>query len=162
MKRIFEERDRAEVLATLAGASLSEPVAIAVIRLSRGRAARIPGLLQHARRDYRDVLAWVQQPSRTYIAGVLRKGPNWTGRVTHLQLRSLQSWKSAGRIIIGGLFRDDTVERGLYIFACDSVDEAQALAAEDPGIESGELAFDFHRWISADGLQVGPPFGHDL
>jgi hypothetical protein len=47
--------------------------------------------------------------------------------------------------------------KGLYIFTVDSVQAAQELAATDSGVASGILMFEFHEWITADGLQVGVP-----
>lgn len=115
-------------------------------------------LVEAAKRDYRDVIAWASHPQRTYIVGLLRPGPNApAGRKTSLRLASIQSWKKAGAIVIGGQCLDGSAFRGLYIFTVDSVEAARELTGMDPGIQSGELMFEFHPWITADGLQVEVP-----
>jgi hypothetical protein len=118
----------------------------------------VRGLVEAAKRDYRDVILWASQPSRTYIVGFLRNGPNaLPGRRDTLKLSSLEKWKRAGSIVIGGLSPENGDFRGLYIFTVKSIAEAQALVSDDPAIQSGCLRFEFHAWLTADGLQVGVP-----
>src|SRR5262249_11517726 len=85
--RRFPEADRDGARSLLTSCE-SEQVCISILRLSRGKVKRVEELVEAARRDYRDVIAWASQPTRTYIAGLLRKGPNWTdadeGGRTHL------------------------------------------------------------------------------
>ena len=156
IEKYFSVEDRADVAALLEGQN--ERIQLAILRLSRREAARVRSLVEAARRDYRDVLMWESEPTRVYIVGLLRSGPNAgpEGRIT-LQFASLRKWKDAGAIAVGGLFLDETGARGLYIFTVDSVEAAQALVSQDPGVQSGKLVFEFHRWMSADGLQVGVP-----
>jgi len=89
---------------------------------------------------------------------LLRNGPNAApGNRETLKLSSLQKWKRAGSIVIGGLSLEGGDFRGLYIFTVDSIEEAEELVNGDPAIQSGSLRFEFHSWITADGLQVGIP-----
>lgn len=85
-----------------------------------------------ARRDYRDVIAWASQPTRTYIVGLLRKGPNWPPeddkRATSLNLHAMRRWKNAGAIVVGGWF-----------------------------IQNGKLTFEFHPWLAPDGIRIASP-----
>src|SRR3954454_3447756 len=97
--RRFAEPDRDSVR-TLLSSCRSEQICVAILRLSRGQVKRVEDLVEAARRDYRDVLAWAAQPTRTYIVGLLRKGPEWSavdenGR-THLDRMVLRSWKDQG------------------------------------------------------------------
>ena len=136
-------------------------VCLGILRLSRGQVARVENLVQAAKRDYRDVLAWASQPTRTYIVGLLRKGPHWSpddenGR-THLSLEALRGWKKAGAVVVGGWFMDLGDPRGLYIFTVDSIEEAQALVQSDDSIRSGKLMFEFHPWLAPDGLKIASP-----
>jgi hypothetical protein len=39
----------------------------------------------------------------------------------------------------------------------DSAQKAKELTDTDPGVASGMLAFEFHEWLTVDGLQVGVP-----
>jgi hypothetical protein len=161
--KYFPESDRAavaELLSRCAGASEqgAERIHLLILRMSRREVARVRSLVKAAQRDYRDVIMWESNPTRTYIVGLLRRGPNAApGDKTTLKLASLKRWKDAGAITIGGLFIDDSDARGIYIFTVDSVEAALALAGTDPAIQSGALMFEFHPWLTVDGLQVGVP-----
>jgi uncharacterized protein YciI len=160
--KLFREEDRhavAELLSTYGERPHereAERVCLAILQLSKGDAARVRELVAAAKRDYRDVIAWAQQPLSTYVVGLLRKGPNWVP-TARLDLALLRKWKEAGAVVIGGGFRDDGDMRGLYIFTVDSAEAAQALVDSDPAIQSGALVFEFHPWLAADNLQVGAP-----
>jgi hypothetical protein len=160
IERRFAERDR-EAARTLLSGCQSEVVCMAILRLSRGRLDRVESLLEDARRDWRDVLAWAQQPVRTYVAGILREGPAWTDdddrRATGLDYNLLRQWKKDGHVVVGGWFTDRSDSRGLYLFAVDSVAEAEALVRNDPSVQSGKLVFEFHPWLAPDGLRIARP-----
>jgi hypothetical protein len=134
----------------------AERLHLLILKMSRREVGRVRSLVEAAKQDYRDVIMWASQPSRTYIVGLLRKGPNFS-RGDTLKLSSLRDWKQAGAIVIGGSCLDEEELRGLYIFTVDSVAAAEALTQEDPAIEAGRLRFEFHPWHTADGLQVGVP-----
>jgi hypothetical protein len=160
LEKRFAEPDRPMVGALLETCR-NEAVIIAVLRLSRGKVARVQALVESAARDYRDVLAAASQPTRTYVVGLLRKGPAWSekdeGGRTHLDPRQLQAWKHQGAVLVGGWFMDLTDPRGLYIFTVDSVAEAEALVQSDPAVQSGKLVFEFHPWLAPDGLRIASP-----
>lgn len=156
----FAEADR-EAVRNLLSRISGERLHLSVLRLSRGKLARVESLVKDAKHDYRDVIAAAMQPTRAYIVGLLRKGPNWTpadenGR-THLKVDLLREWKKTGAIFVGGWFVDFGDPRGLYIFTVDSIEEAQALVAADPAIENGKLAFEFHPWLAPDGMKIASP-----
>jgi hypothetical protein len=149
-----------EMLPTYSGGSPEgdERIHLLILRLSRRSVDRVRKLLEIARRDYRDLIAMESNPTRTYIVGLLRPGPNApAGDKTTLNLNSLRRWKTAGAIAIGGLCVDDGDVKGFYIFTVESVEAAQDLVRTDPGVQSGMLAFEFHEWLTADGLRVGVP-----
>jgi hypothetical protein len=160
IEKRFAEADRAAVRELLAPFE-SERVCISILRLSRGQLKRVQDLVVAAKRDYRDVIAWASQPTRKYIVGLLRRGPNWTDedqkRCTSLRHDNLRRWKKANAIFVGGMFVDFDDPRGLYIFTVDSIEEAQALAQEDPAVQAGKLVFEFHPWLAPDGLKVASP-----
>ena len=155
----FAEADR-EPVRTLLSTCRSEAVCIAILRLSRGKLAKLEDLVVAAKRDYRDVLAWASQPRWKYIVGLLRKGPNWgpeDERVsTHLSHAILQGWKKSGAILVGGWFVDFGDPRGMYIFVLDSVEEVETLVQSDPAVQSGKLAFELHPWVAPAGLRITP------
>ncbi len=164
IERYFAEAERQEVAELLAryGEKSSEKgaerIQLLILKMSRRQVSRVRSLVEAARRDFRDVILWATQPVRTYVVGLLRTGPNAApdDKAT-LQLASLETWKKAGAIVIGGLCLDGSDVRGLYVFTVDSLEAAQALVPSDPAIASGRLRFEFHPWITADGLQVGVP-----
>src|SRR5258708_31884338 len=159
-RRFTADADR-EAVRSLLGACESEEVSIAILRLCRGKLARVEKLVADARRDYRDVLAWASRPTRTYIIGLLRKGPLWdpsdeNGR-THLDHGCLRKWRDAGQCLVGGWFTDFDDPRAMYIFTVDTKEEAMALVEEDPSIQSGKLVFEFHPWLAPDGMKFLRP-----
>lgn len=160
IEKRFAEADREPVRALLSACN-SELLCRSILRLSRGKLRRVEDLVQAARRDYRDVIAWASKPTRTYIVGLLRKGPKWSpedenGR-TALNLELLRRWKESGAIFVGGWFTDFGDPRGLYIFTVDSMAEAQTLVSSDEAIQAGKLIFEFHPWLAPDGLRIASP-----
>jgi uncharacterized protein YciI len=160
IEKRFAESDRAAVRTLLAPLD-SERVHLSILRLSRGQVKRVADLAEAAKRDCRDVIAWASQPTRRYIVGLMRKGPQWTDedqrKCTHLQHDALRRWKDAGAIVVGGMFVDFDEPRGLYIFTVDSIEEAQALVQADPAVIAGKLTFEFHPWLAPDGLRIASP-----
>jgi hypothetical protein len=149
-----------EMLLTYTGRNpeSEERIHLLILRLSRRSADRVRELVDIARRDYRDLIAMESDPTRTYIVGLLRHGPNApAGDKTTLNLDSLRRWNKAGAIAIGGLCIDTGDVKGFYIFTVESVEAAQELVNTDPGVQSGILIFEFHEWLTVDGLQVGVP-----
>ena len=168
IEKFFPEPERAPIAELLAGYGdaaherEAERLHLIILKMSRRDVERVRSLVKAAKRDYRDVIAWASQPTRKYIVGILRRGPNpKPDRWETLKLVSLQQWKKAGQIVIGGRFlkesKDEDGALGLYIFTVDSIEAAERLVSGDPGIESGALQFEFHSWMTADGLQVGVP-----
>jgi hypothetical protein len=47
---------------------------------------------------------------------------------------------------------DDTPVRGIVIYRVATVDEAKALAAEDPAVKAGRLVLDAHPWMTFKGI----------
>lgn len=160
IEKRFAKPDRETVCALLTKCQ-NESVCLSVLRLSKGETRRVEELVQHALRDYRDVIARASQPTRTYIVGLLRKGPRWSpqdenGR-THLNSAELKKWKAAGAIVAGGWFVDNGDPRGLYIFTVDSIEDARELVASDKAIQAGKPEFEFHPWLAPDGLRFASP-----
>jgi hypothetical protein len=158
IEKYFSGADRTAVAEALAACKGSERLHLLILRLCRRDLGRVRKLVKMAQHDYRDLYMMESQPMRKYIVGILRHGPNAAaGDKTTLKLTSLQQWKKAGAIVIGGMCLDGSDFKGLYIFTVDSVQAAQDLVATDRGVASGILVFEFHEWLTVDGLQVGVP-----
>ncbi len=100
----------------------------------------------------------------TYQIGFLRKGPNWTPVGDSSELKALQAAHMAhigkmagtGKLILAGPFADGGDLRGLFIFRVDSLDEAKALAEQDPAVKAGRLVIEWHPWYAAKNITVTP------
>lgn len=98
-----------------------------------------------------------------YVVGLLKKGPKWTPEVT-AQTQKIQEGHMAnirrmaalGKLIVAGPFTDGGDLRGMFIFKA-TMEEAKALAAEDPAVKAGRLVVDFLPWFAAKGISVAPP-----
>ncbi|MGC2163056.1 MAG: YciI family protein [Silvibacterium sp.] len=86
---------------------------------------------------------------KPYFLCLLRKGPHWDVPQGHedlmpLQLAFLRQQIEAGRFLLSGPVlghaqdpSDDVT--GITILRAENLDEAQALAAEDPAVQAGRL-----------------------
>lgn len=101
-----------------------------------------------------------QQPLKmsTYYIAFLRRGPNWTGEKT-LETEKLQAAHMAhinamaatGKLVLAGPFENAGEYAGVFIFKVGSLDEAKALAEEDPTFKTGRLTIDVHTWMVPQG-----------
>lgn len=53
---------------------------------------------------------------------------------------------------------DDGDWRGIFIFKCASLEEARALAATDPAVQTGRLKIEIHPWLTMKGNIRDPEF----
>jgi uncharacterized protein YciI len=96
----------------------------------------------------------------TYQVAFLRKGPNWTPADTP-ELQKLQAAHLAhigkmaetGKLLIAGPFSDGGELRGMFIFRA-SLEEARALAEQDPTVKAGRLVLEWHPWFAAKNITV--------
>lgn len=58
----------------------------------------------------------------------------------------------SGKLLAAGPFVEPGERRGVFVFAPEvPLDEAKALAAQDPAVASGHMALEFHPWYHATG-----------
>lgn len=88
-----------------------------------------------------------------YQLGFLRKGPNHgTGtkeeadKVQAGHMANINKMATMGKLVAAGPMGDDGDLRGIFLFKVASLDEAKALAAEDPAIKAGRLRMDIFTW----------------
>ena len=141
INRYFPENEREDIAAMLGELSEgsteagAERLQLLILKISQRQLNRIRSLVDAAKLDYRDVISWATQPSRTYFIGLLRTGPNGlAGDKATLDIASLKRWKQAGAIVIGGMCLDQSDLLGLYIFTVDTFEEMQRLIETDPVI----------------------------
>jgi uncharacterized protein YciI len=99
----------------------------------------------------------------TYQVAFLKKGPNWTPAETaetkaiqEGHMENIRKMGATGKLVIAGPFADDGDLRGLFIFRVDTLEEAKALAEQDPAVKAGRLVLEWHPWFAARNIVVTP------
>jgi uncharacterized protein YciI len=99
----------------------------------------------------------------TYYFGILVRGPKWSpedtperakiqeGHMAHLTAM----WK-AGKLVLAGPLTDDGDWRGVLIYRTKTIEEAQALADDDPAVKAGRLQVTMHPWLVQRGILPDP------
>ena len=96
---------------------------------------------------------------RQYVIAFLKSGPHRNQseeeanqmQVAHLQ--NIQRLADEGILVLAGPFMEDSDLRGLYVFDVKTKEEARALTATDPMIESGRLIMELHPWYGSAALK---------
>ena len=97
---------------------------------------------------------------RQYVFAYLRKGPNRdldSLEAVSLQRAHLDNIKrlaEEGKLVLAGPFMDDGDIRGIYVFAVESLEEAEKIAFSDPAIEAGSLEMELHPWYGSAALML--------
>ncbi|MEO8217235.1 MAG: YciI family protein [Acidobacteriota bacterium] len=95
---------------------------------------------------------------RSYVLVIQRTGPH---RVPDGPAReemfkghfaNIKRLAAEGKLAIAGPFGDKNDWRGMFIFAVDTPEKAQALVATDPVIKSGEMVAEYHRLYASAAL----------
>ena len=101
----------------------------------------------------------------TYYIGFLTRGPNaGTGtteereKIQAAHMANIERLHTAGKLLVAGPFLDNGTLRGIFIFKCASLEEAQALAATDPAVQAGRLIVEIHPWLTMKGNIRDPEF----
>jgi uncharacterized protein YciI len=101
----------------------------------------------------------------TYYFGLITKGPNFNAydqegraKIQALHLANIQRLAALGKLLIAGPFPDNGDWRGIFIFKCASLEEAQALVATDPAVQTGRLRVELHAWTAEKGSIRDPEF----
>ena len=101
----------------------------------------------------------------TYYLGLLTKGPNANAGTTAERakiqaehLANIRRLADEGKLLVSGPCPDRGPLRGILIFKCDSLEEAQELAASDPEVRAGRLKIEIHPWQTAKGSIRDPEF----
>lgn len=100
-----------------------------------------------------------------YYFCLLTKGPKSgtgtpeerrTAQAAHMA--NIQRLADTGKLLVAGPFMDGGDWRGIFIFKCASLEEAQALVATDPLIQDGRLKAEIHPWLTMKGNLRDPEF----
>jgi uncharacterized protein YciI len=85
---------------------------------------------------------------------ILRRGAAWVSdpQADQEHARFIESLRLAGALAAAGPVFGDTDICSICVFKTSSQEEARRAMGRDPGVMSGRLAAEFHRWWCADGV----------
>jgi uncharacterized protein YciI len=92
------------------------------------------------------------------IFGFLMRGPNASqagataAEIQKGHLAYMTKLHGEGKLVAAGPFMDDSPMRGIVVYRVGTIDEAKALAAEDPAVKAGRLVLDAHPWMTFKGI----------
>jgi uncharacterized protein YciI len=100
---------------------------------------------------------------RTYTFVLLRRGPAWTAEDTPEtkqvfagHMANIKAMGKAGKLVLAGPFDapadDKAAYAGLFVLDVKSDDEARALLASDPAVQSGRLVPELRSWYGPAGI----------
>ncbi len=97
---------------------------------------------------------------RNYVLAILKTGPKDAeikgaerDKAFAGHLANIKRIAAEGKLAVAGPFgKNDKQFRGLFIFAVDTVEEAEKLAATDPAIKAGILIVEFVPWYGSAAL----------
>lgn len=95
---------------------------------------------------------------RKYVMAFLKRGPNREAdsvKAAELQkahMDNINRLAEEGTLVMAGPFFGDGELRGIYIFAVNSIEEAEALTNSDPAIQSGSLVMELKEWYGSAAL----------
>lgn len=100
---------------------------------------------------------------RTYIMGFLRRGPAWSAertpevmRISEGHMAHIRAMGAAGKLVLAGPFEVEGTPpnalAGILLFDMESIEEARALAAEDPAVKAGRFTLEVMPWYGPKGL----------
>lgn len=100
---------------------------------------------------------------RRYVLVVLKSGPTPVAKgpardaMFAGHFGNMERLAKAGRLALAGPFMQDADGwRGLFVLAVDDVEQARALVATDPVIQSGEMVAEYHRWYGSAAVMLVP------
>ena len=95
---------------------------------------------------------------RKYVIAYLKPGPNRdqdsteAASIQRAHLDNIVKLADAGKLVLAGPFLDEQDVKGIYIFAVESIEEAQELTNSDPAIQAGRLVMELHPWYGSAAL----------
>ena len=99
-----------------------------------------------------------QYGMRKYVMAFLKKGPNRnldSAKAAELQaahMANIGKMAEAGKLALAGPFFGNGELRGIYIFAVESLEEAEELTNSDPAIKEGSLIMELKEWYGSAAL----------
>jgi uncharacterized protein len=99
--------------------------------------------------------------NEVYQFGMLTRGPKWTAentpeiqKIQEGHMANINKMAQAGKLFAAGPILDNGDLRGIFVFRAASIEEAKALAAEDPAIKAERLKLEILPWFGSKGIGV--------
>jgi uncharacterized protein len=99
---------------------------------------------------------------RRYVMAFLKAGPNRdhdpeaAAALQRGHMEHIRRMAADGKLVMAGPFLDGGELRGVFVFAVETLEEAEALTLADPAVQAGRLALELHPWYgSAALMKVG-------
>jgi uncharacterized protein YciI len=95
---------------------------------------------------------------RQYVMAFLKAGDvrnqdlEEATRIQAGHMAHIRKMSEDGHLVLAGPFLDGGEIRGIFLFAVDSLEEAQALTEADPAVQSGRLIMELHPWYGSAAL----------
>ena len=95
---------------------------------------------------------------RQYIMAYLKKGPNRNQdslaamEIQRAHLDNIKRMAEEGKLVLAGPFMDGHDVQGIYVFAVDTIEEAEELTKSDPAVKTGRLVMELHPWYGSAAL----------
>ncbi|SNS94300.1 Uncharacterized conserved protein YciI, contains a putative active-site phosphohistidine [Ekhidna lutea] len=95
---------------------------------------------------------------RRYVMALLKEGPNReqdsaeVAQIQRAHLDNITRMAEEGMLVMAGPFFDNWEVKGIYIFAVETIEEAEELTKTDPAIQAGRLVMELHPWYGSAAL----------
>lgn len=100
-----------------------------------------------------------------YFFGLISRGPKaGTGtaeereKIQAAHMSNIDRLAASGKLMVAGPFMDESDLRGIFIYKCATIAEANELAASDPAVKAGRLVVEIHPWMTMKGSIRDPEF----
>ncbi|WP_421871291.1 YciI family protein [Marinoscillum sp.] len=97
---------------------------------------------------------------RQYVMANLIAGPNrdqdstTAAQLQRAHLDNITRMAEEGKLVLAGPFMDDGDVRGIYVFAVETIEEAEELTKSDPAIQAGRLRMELRPWYGSAALML--------
>ncbi len=95
---------------------------------------------------------------RQYVMANLIAGPNRdqdsteAARLQRAHMDNITRMAEEGKLVLAGPYLDNQEIRGIYVFAVETIEEAEALTKTDPAIQAGRLKMELRPWYGSAAL----------
>jgi uncharacterized protein YciI len=98
-----------------------------------------------------------------YYMGFLRRGPAWSAeetpevkRISAGHMAHIEAMAATGKLILAGPFEIEGTPpnaiAGILLFDVETLEEARAMAADDPAVKAGRFTLEVIPWYGAKGI----------